>query len=128
MNRSIDLLCVVAIAVSAVAIPVFATASESTAVVRYGASELVAPDALARLHSRLTGAAQQVCERYSGSDLEHWRLYRRCVKQSLAVAINRVNSPALNAYHEAKTGEAVGATELAIKLAGQSLPMGVHIR
>jgi UrcA family protein len=128
MNRSIDLVCIVAIALTAVAIPVFATASESTAVVRYATAELASTASIARLHTRLSGAAQQVCMQYSGSDPAHWRLYNRCVKQSLAAAVERVHSPALNAYHEAKTGEHVGATELAIKLAGQPLPMGVRNR
>ena len=72
MKPSIDLVCIVAIAVMAVAMPILATAGES-----------------------------------------------------VADGVRSVQSPALNAYHESRTGERVGTMELALKFASQPLPSGV---
>jgi UrcA family protein len=127
MKPSIDLVCIVAIALTAVAMPILATASESVAV-RYGATELASPATVAKLHSRIESAARQVCEQYAGRELARQRVFALCTGRSVAVAVKSVRSPALNAYHESHTGEPVATKELALKLAGQPLPMGVRIR
>jgi UrcA family protein len=127
MKPSIDLVCIVAIAVTAVAMPILATAGESVAV-RYSASELASSVAVATLHGRIESAARQVCEQYSGRELARQRVFALCTGRSVFEAVKNVQSPALNAYHESRTGEHIVTAKLAIKLAGQPLPMGVRIR
>ena len=107
--------------------PVLATASQLVAV-RYGASELTSPGAVAKLHSRIESAAQQVCEQYSGRELARQRLFALCTRNTVSRAVRSVRSRALNAYHESQTGEHIAATELAVKLASQPLPRGVRNR
>jgi UrcA family protein len=124
MKPSIDLVCIVAIALTAVAMPILATASESVAV-RYGASELSSPVTVAKLHGRIEMAAMQVCAQYSGGGFARQRVFTRCTSKTVAATVSRVRSPALSAYHESLTGERVGTTELALKLASQPLPRGV---
>ena len=127
MKLSTDLVCIVAIAVTSVAMPILATASESVAV-RYGASELTSPVAAAKLHGRIESAARQVCEQYSGRELARQRLFALCTRKAVSQAVKSVGSPALNAYHETRTGEHIATKELALKLASQPLPRGVRNR
>jgi UrcA family protein len=127
MTRSIDMVCLVAIAVAAVAIPILATANESK-VLQYSAKELTSPVAVATLHGRIESAARQVCQQYSGRELSRQRVFALCTSRSVATAVRNMHSPALSAYHEARTGEHSGTAELASQLAGQPLPTGVRYR
>jgi UrcA family protein len=128
MKRSIDLAFLAAIAITSVAIPVLATASPITAAVQYRNADLATPAAVARLHSRIEWAAREVCLQFDGRDLARQQVFKNCYKQAVAGGVIGVHSPALNAFHEARTGEHLGNTEVAMKLASKALPSGVRIR
>ena len=110
------------------AIPVLAGAEVPTAAVRYSNIELATPAGLAGLHNRIAAAARAVCEPYNARDLARQQLYSRCYRDALRGGVLGVHSPALNAYHEARTGEHIGSGEVALKLASQALPSGVRNR
>ena len=109
MKRSIDLAFLAAIAITSVAIPVLATASPPTAVVRYGSTDLATPAAVANLHARIESAARQVCSEYRGVDLHRNALYYRCYNQAVAGGLSQIHNPEF-------------------KLASKALPLGVRNR
>jgi UrcA family protein len=70
--------------------------------VHYGPTELSSPEGVGRIYSRLTSAAQLVCDRYDSMELARRQVFDRCVAESLARAVAQVHDERLTLYHEFK--------------------------
>jgi UrcA family protein len=60
--------------------------------------DMLKPDAMAIIYSRISTAADHVCDSQSGRDLTIAAIDKACAKASLAQAINDLGMPSLNTY------------------------------
>jgi len=51
------------------------------------------------LYARLRHAAEEVCEPFDGNELSRHSMWQRCVGNSLAAAVAKVNKPKVTALH-----------------------------
>jgi UrcA family protein len=72
-------------------------------IVRYGDLDLSRDSAVATLYSRISSAAQAVCEPLDVMMLKVLRERFDCRQDAIARAVSDVNSPALTSYYLAKT-------------------------
>src|SRR5262249_55150293 len=83
-------------------------AADSTApapakmLIHYSDLDLTRPAGAVTLYRRLQTAAETVCTRINGEDVNHKLMFRRCVADALSRAVTEVDQPALGAYYRAK--------------------------
>lgn len=96
--------------------PALAGASDESPqlAVRYGDLSLHTAAGVAKLYSRINGAAALVCERVVAGEPWAGIAFRACKQRAVERAIQNVNSPELTAYFRALTQKAP-----AIALAGK---------
>lgn len=85
--------------------------------VQYRASDLASPAGVSALYARLASAAAETCAPLDGAELARKRVYRNCISQVLADAVRKVQSPALAALHEVRTGEHLVVADGSFKVA-----------
>jgi UrcA family protein len=79
-------------------------AGERSVVVKFQDLNLGTPAGAAALYGRIHAAAQNVCESVDQT-LVNFAPDKRCVRETEANTIAKVNSPALTAYYQRKTGQ-----------------------
>jgi UrcA family protein len=79
-------------------------ASERSVVVKFQDLNIATPEGAAALYGRIHTAAQSVCESVDRT-LMNYAPEEKCVREAEANAVSKVNSPALTAYYERKTGQ-----------------------
>jgi len=90
---------------AAIALAVCSLAQASTptdlpsVVVRYGDLRLTTQDGVARLHSRLHHAAEQVCSPLNSRVLGLREQYERCVSDAVAQSVAAVGNTNLSRFH-----------------------------
>ena len=72
-------------------------------IVKFGDLDLHRDAGVAALYSRIKSAAREVCEPMDAATMVLLRLRHDCRQDSIARAIDEVNSPALTSYYWAKT-------------------------
>lgn len=67
------------------------------------------------LYRRLQGAAGSVCAPLDGLDLFSHRLFKTCMTDAVAAAVERIGRPALTRYHEDQLTEYSSSVRVARK-------------
>jgi UrcA family protein len=75
--------------------------------VKYGDLNIASPAGAAVLYARIGQAAKNVCQQFEGRGLDVDAQRKACINQSISSAVTKVNSPALSALYNAKTGKDV---------------------
>jgi UrcA family protein len=85
------------------------TAAESTdaqqTTVKYADLNVSSPEGAAALHARIQRAARQVCRPLDGQDLSSKARMGACEHKAIAVAVTKVDQPALFAAYNAHYGQ-----------------------
>jgi UrcA family protein len=66
--------------------------------VEYGDLNLDRPAGVAKLYSRIKGAARQACDEQSNEQMVSKQIYRACVTQAVSTAVARIDRPMLSDY------------------------------
>jgi len=104
--RVTAILCGIALMNAAGAEAQLRLAEPVTKVVNYSDLNLNTPAGAQALYGRLRTAAVKVCAQYEGLTLKAMSQQRACVDQALALAVKRVDSTTVTAYHLGRTGKA----------------------
>jgi UrcA family protein len=73
--------------------------------VRTGDLDLTKPADTERLYRRISFAAHRVCDNFDGRSLSEHALFIKCVDESIANTVAKVDLPALTQYAEARNGQ-----------------------
>ncbi len=76
--------------------------------VKYVAADLQTFAGIAKLYSRIQGAAIRVCHEPPMGEWGRYPAFRHCVSAAIDDAVEQVHSPALTALHQNKAHSAVG--------------------
>ena len=77
-------------------------AGQHPIVLQYQRADLASPAALGHTYERMSRAAQQVCEHYTGRELVRQRVFQRCVDATLSAAVDAVHDSRLTALHDSR--------------------------
>ncbi len=73
--------------------------------VQFGDLDLSREPGIARLYSRIKGAARQVCYQQAEAQLVAKQAYGQCVKRAVSEAVARINRPMLTDYVAQRDGK-----------------------
>jgi UrcA family protein len=72
--------------------------------VQFDDLDLTREPGIARLYSRIKGAARQVCDQPAEAQLVAKQKYAMCVKRAVAEAVARINRPLVSDYFARRDG------------------------
>lgn len=82
--------------------------------VEFGDLNLDRQAGVARLYSRIKGAARQVCNQQSNDQTVSKQVYSACVKQAVSTAVARIDRPLLSDYVAQLHGKPANTAPLSV--------------